>query len=177
MNCPTPVMGLSVLAIASLGYTFIALAAPASVFSSVLEEIRHQLPRGASIRLPSYLPPSPTGLYPYIESDHNGFRVNLAFKPNCRKACTVGGLGLLPNNVWPPTDSNRTRLTLKHGLQGYALTRGQGPGKTYYVFWQQDGQTYGIGANALAVSQQQLAEIARSMANEPPIRSAKSGNN
>jgi hypothetical protein len=151
----------------------VASAEPAPLFRPLIDDIRNQLPPGLEMRLPANLPPSNIELYPYIESDSTGFRVNLAFKPNCSSpSCTFGGLGVFTEDgskVWPPKGDNIIAVDLGNGIRGYYLTRGPEDNRLRYVFWEQDGLKYAIGAQAFAITQKELIEVATSMVKEPAI--------
>jgi hypothetical protein len=151
-------------------------AEPAPIFRPMINQIRSQLPRGIKMRLPAAIP-SPIRLYPYIESDRNSFRVNLGISPNCnRPNCTIGAIAALTSNTsieWPPREENVTIVNLTNNISGYYLTKGNGAGATRFVYWEQEGQKYAIGAIATAVSQQQIINIASSMANSPAITSSR----
>lgn len=150
-----------------------ASAEPAPLFQPLVDDIRNQLPRDLQMRLPANLPADSIELYPYIDSDSTGFRVNLAFQPNCSSpACTIGGFGVFTqegSKVWPPLGDNITRVDLKNGIRGYYLTRGPEDNRLRYVFWEQDGLKYGIGVQAFAITQEELIEVATSMVQEPAI--------
>ncbi len=151
-----------------------ATAQPAPLFQPLINDIRNELPKGWSIRLPSYFPTYPTKLYPYIQSDSKGFRVNFAIKPNCSAPnCTIGGLAMLKSDgkKFPPKGDNLTPINLSNGIRGYYFTLGSGRDKARYVYWEQDKDKFGIGGIAEVVSQKELIDIANSMANEPPITS------
>jgi len=150
-----------------------ANAEPAPLLQPLVEEIRDRLPQGLQMRLPADLPTSDIKLYPYIESDRTGFRVNLAFQPNCSSpACTLGGFGVFTqegSKVWPPKGDNRRSIDLGNGVRGYYLMRGPEDNRIRYVFWEQDGLKYGIGAPTFAITQDELLKAAMSMVREPAI--------
>lgn len=154
-----------------------ASAEPAPLFQPIVDDIRNQLPSGLKMRLPADLPAGNIELYPYIDSDSTSFRVNLAFQPNCAlPSCTIGGFGVFTqegSKVWPPLGDNITQVDLGKGIRGYYLTRGQEDNRLRYVFWEQDGLKYAVGAGAFAITQEELVEIAKSMVEEPAITAAQ----
>jgi|GEM_PF-5669950 len=156
-----------------------AVAEPAPLFEPIVDEIRQQLPPGASLRLPAYLPDSPIDLFPHFVSDDAGFRVNIGIEPNCQvPSCTVGAVGVLPETYsWPPqTDAVKTvsLISITPDLDGYHLMWGEGDQKSHNILWQQDGQIYGVGSLDVAVTAEDLIAIARSMIREQPIGSPNS---
>ncbi len=161
-------------------------AEPALIFSPLIDDIRSQLPPGLKIRLPSSLPSPPPNvkLFPYILSDNKVFGINLAVTPDCASSknpssCTVGGIGVFTlagrSRIWPPKGNSVTPVDLGNGIRGFYLTRGKGNHTNQYVFWQQDGLEYILGAVGPTkdVSQEQLIDTAISAVNEPPITSRK----
>ncbi|KOP23302.1 hypothetical protein AMR41_26825 [Hapalosiphon sp. MRB220] len=177
-------IGLSIL-VTCLVISSQSGAEPASVFRPLIDDIRTQLPQGLKMRLPSSLPPAASNikLYPYIASDSKIFEIRLANTPDCStsnnpSACTAGGFGVFTpegnSKIWPPKGDNITPVNLGNGISGFYITRGQGNNISQYVFWKQDGLEYvlGLGGGSTRdVSQQQMIDMAISMANEPAITS------
>ncbi|MCU0569783.1 MAG: hypothetical protein MUF49_24815 [Oculatellaceae cyanobacterium Prado106] len=153
-----------------------ANAAPDPLFTSVLEEIRRELPDGWSMRLPAAVP-STEELYPYVRSANNRLTVNLSISPDCPTSqnpasCTIGILGVSGvSEDFPPTGDNLSLVDLGNRVQGYHFTRGDGDEMNRLVVWQQDGLIYGAVTMANVLSQEELMAIASSMATEPPITS------
>ncbi|NJO74456.1 MAG: hypothetical protein HC833_12265 [Leptolyngbyaceae cyanobacterium RM1_406_9] len=153
-----------------------ANAAPDPLFTSVLEEIRRELPDGWSMRLPATIP-SAEELYPYVRSDNNQLTVNLSISPDCPTSqnpasCTIGVLGVSEaSEDFFPTGDNISSVDLGNRIQGYHFTRGDGNEMNRFVVWQQDGLAYGIATLASVLAQEELVAIASSMATEPPITS------
>ena len=169
-------------------------ADPAPIFQPILSDIRKQLPQGTEIRLPSTLPtfnrsllskaysnfPVDGNIYPYVDSNDEAITVNVGVTPNCASStrpdrCTIGSIGVFKSRVpkfWPPKGENITPVDLGNGISGFYFTRGTGHNTLRYVFWKQDGLTYGLVAIAFGISQQQIIDTAISAANEPPITSA-----
>ncbi|MFG6101962.1 hypothetical protein U2F10_06895 [Leptothoe sp. EHU-05/26/07-4] len=167
--------GFTIILGGALGLADKAVAAPADIFTPVLSTIRQQLPSGTSLRLPAYFPNSSIDLYPYFESDDNGFRVNVSADPNCRaSACALGSIGVLTETEsWPPPADTVSPIALTSELDGYHLTWGQGFFKTHNILWRQDGQIYGVGALDSAIDTAELVAIAESMIREQPITSSR----
>ncbi|MGB3653677.1 MAG: hypothetical protein WBA41_21015 [Rivularia sp. (in: cyanobacteria)] len=169
---------LSGFAIASSLFCYIptAEAEPAAIFKPLIKDIRNQLPKGLSMRLPAYLPASPIKLYPYIESDSSSFVVNITFKPNCSSGCTVGAIAALtPEKAknFPPQKVKTTSINLSNGIRGQYFTYGNDKNKVRYLAWNQDGQKFAIAILAEATSQKELINIAQSAIDEAPIKSSK----
>jgi hypothetical protein len=173
-------VSLTVLCTGLLANPLATTAEPAPVFKPLIKDIRSQLPRGMKMRLPSSTPRFPVKLYPYIKSDREGFKVNLARTPNCAKsnaasACTVGSFAAFKPGalkVWPPTGQSVTTVNLSNGIQGFYVIRGSGINSSKNLFWKQDSSVFGLGVGAGAsqsVTQQQLVETANSMIKEPAI--------
>lgn len=158
-------------------YTPSVNAEPADMFKPVIDDIKQQIPSGLSMRLPSYIPPSDTPMYPFVEADEKGLRVNIAIKPDCASSaspnsCIIGAIAAVaPKAVknWPPKGDNRQRVNLDNGVSGFFFTRGKGEAKLNYVAWEQDKQTFGIVALAEVASQKEILEIAKSMTGEEVI--------
>ncbi|MEM1253950.1 MAG: hypothetical protein AAGI69_16085 [Cyanobacteria bacterium P01_H01_bin.21] len=157
------------------GFSVEAMAAPADIFNPLLSDIRQQLPPGTNLRLPAYFPASSLTLYPHIEADERGFRVNITADPNCGvSSCALGSIGILSETEsWPPTADTVAPISLPSGLEGYHLSWGQGWLKSHTIVWRQDGQIYGAGTLASAVDTEELVAIAESMIREQPINSAR----
>ena len=167
-----------------LGISFFVPAPPvhgeaADMFKPLVDDIQKQLPSGITMRLPAYMPSSDTPLYPFVESDEKGLRVNIAIKPDCASSknpntCIIGAIAAIPPKAvknWPPQGENRQRVNLDNGVRGYFFTRSQGQVKLNYVAWEQDKQKFGIVALAEAASRKNLLDIAKSMTGETPITS------
>lgn len=152
---------------------------PADIFKPVVDDIKQQIPSGLSMRLPSYIPPSDTPMYPFVEADEKGLRVNIGIKPDCASSaspnsCIIGAIAAVaPKAVknWPPKGDNRQQVNLDNGVSGFFFTRGKGEAKLNYVAWEQDKQTFGIVALAQVASQKELLDIAKSMTGEEAINS------
>lgn len=154
----------------------LASAAPAPIFQSIVPELKSKLPSGWNLRLPSYLPDAPVQLYPYVRSSAAITQVNIAISPDCATSrqpasCTIGGIGVLSptKKNWLPAKQKLTAVSLSQGIKGYYTSRNDGK----FIFWEQEGQRYTIGAIARGISLADLVEIANSAINEAPINSTR----
>ncbi|MEM7555091.1 MAG: hypothetical protein AAF378_13505 [Cyanobacteria bacterium P01_A01_bin.84] len=154
---------------------------PADIFKPVLGDLQKQLPPGLTMRLPSYIPPSEdTPMYPFVESDDKGVRVNIGIRPDCSSSkkpqlCIIGAIAALkPGSVksFPPKGDNLTEVNLDNGVRGFFFTRGQGEAQVSYIIWEQDKQKFAIAAFSQITSQEELTRIAKSATTEKPITSA-----
>ncbi|NER53017.1 MAG: hypothetical protein F6J92_41550 [Symploca sp. SIO1A3] len=174
---PWRLVGLTTLISGILLAPSQAVAVPAPLFEPIIDDIRQQLPQGANLRLPAYLPDSPIDLFPHFVSNDKGFWVNIGIEPNCNvPSCRIGAVGVLPETYsWPPqADTVKTvsLISITPDLDGYHLMWGEGDQKSHNILWQQDGQIYGVGALDFAATAEDLVAIARSMVREQPISSA-----
>jgi hypothetical protein len=153
-----------------------AIAAPAPVFQPIVPTIRQQLPKGWQMRLPSYLPAGAIELFPQVRSSRQGLMVSLVSERNCppQKCFLIGAVAVTTASGFKsafPKLPRTTPVDLHQGLRGNYFTQGQGDRLLRYLFWDQDGQRFLVGAAGLFVSQQDLTAIANSMVSEPPIKS------
>jgi hypothetical protein len=153
-----------------------ASAAPAPIFQPIVSELQSKLPSGWKLRLPAYLPEAPVQLYAYVRSSPVITQVNIAISPDCATSsqpasCTVGGIGVISpkKKNWLPANQKFSRVSLTKGIKGYYMTRDGGR----FIFWEQDGQRYTLGAIANGLSTQDLIEVANSAINESPISSRR----
>ncbi|PSB01618.1 hypothetical protein [Merismopedia glauca] len=153
-----------------------ATAAPAPIFQPIISELQSKLPSGWKLRLPAYLPSAPVQLYAYVRSSPVITQVNIATSPDCATSsqplsCTVGGIGVISpqRKNWLPAQQKFSRVSLSRGIKGYYLTRDGGK----FIFWEQEGQRYTLGAIAQGISTQDLIEIVNSAINESPISSRR----
>ncbi|MEG4286327.1 hypothetical protein QUB68_24665 [Microcoleus sp. A006_D1] len=77
-------------------------AAPASIFTPILRDIKNQIPRGWVMRLPSSVNISNTKLYPQVITDIPGeFAVWLNSQPNCTaRACQFGVIAVAQDSEY-----------------------------------------------------------------------------
>ncbi len=179
-NLTISLMVLVTILIAQIPST---IAAPAPIFRPILKEIRNKLPYGVVMRLPSYLPNSQE-LYAtvgseglYRQAPEKGFVVMISTIQNCSyHACDVGGF-----TVYPGTNKSLrsllseglqdiTNVKLGKGIQGlYSFFNG-GSSQDRAIIWKQNGLLFKVDCRAGWMSKQQLINLAKSMAKEPPIR-------
>jgi hypothetical protein len=147
-----------------------ANAAPAPIFQPLIRDIRNQLPRGMIMRLPAFLPPSSTKLYPSIDSGDGYFTVVLGSQPGCNfNACLTGSISVARPNSDPGNDwQNGTPVTLGSRIRGfYSSYSTMSGGETRSITWEQNGMIFDVSSRLM--SRRQLIDIATSMTNEPPI--------
>lgn len=151
-----------------------ANAAPDPLFEPVLDDIRSELPEGWQFRLPSVLP-ADSEIYPFVsEASDTQLVVSLGITPDCASAdCIIGMIGALDVEAnagsWPPEGPSVKPVDLGQDLEAYYFLQGEGNTTNQLVMWQQDGLLYGIATLAAAMPEDQVVEMARSMAAEPPI--------
>jgi hypothetical protein len=183
-------VNLTVLATSSLTLIQSATAAHAPIFRPIIREIQNQLPRGMVMRLPTSLELTNIdgeriAIYPILEPDSTEeLRISLVTEPNCQaRYCQRGYIAAFQPRLNRSefveslgADQNRhtARITLKTGIVGtyvHADTGGASSGSFGVVIWEQDGQTFVVSLPLL--DKQKILDIATSMANEPPVRSAR----
>ena len=165
-------LSFATISIGLSGSIIPALAAPAPLFQTVIEDIKDQLPTGSTLRLPAYLPDSPIQLFPYVKKDPMGFGVYLSTQSGCQlSSCTVGAAGVITGELaWPPKGDDRSPVSLMQNVEGYYLKTGnKASNKAHYVYWQQDAQIYVVGALDIAASSEDVIAIAKSMVLEQPL--------
>lgn len=188
---------ITALAIASQTLVLQVTAAPDSVFNPVLQDIRNQLPSGMVMRLPSgskffdYQGQKKV-VYPTAVSQNgaNGLNVFLSSTPNCgSRSCGYGYLKVsksldeFENSLFTKPISNqmhpsqpgricgivsKKEVSLNKSINAMSFnldTCGASSGKYELVIWKQDGYFFVVSVGASNLN------VARSMANEPPIRS------
>ncbi|MEG4087943.1 hypothetical protein [Microcoleus sp. Pol12B4] len=168
-----------------------AMAEPAPIFRPFIRDIQTQLPRNMVMRLPASipyrsLPPANSNntLYSYLSSRGGELSIQLYYRPGCRaNACFAGEFSASNSDTrmaelekqakWPC--ANAVSVNIKSGIQGvYTNIRCGGSGDgSQTIFWKQNGLTFSAQLRAAANIKQELLDVATSMANEPPIQSAK----
>lgn len=179
-------VSLSLLGTSLLSKPQSANAAPARIFRPILREIQNQLPRGMRMRLPNFFPNPPRDIPGYrpeiIPDPQSGyFAIMLAISscpPPAPGACDMGRL-----YVTRPSNSNASqwlqeakrkgaRINLKNRVVGFYISyTNPTRGLMREIIWEQNGMIFGVMSRSM--SQEQVINIAKSMANEPPIRSAR----
>jgi hypothetical protein len=175
-----------------------AIAAPDSVFNPILRDIQNQLPRGMVMRLPSVLrvydTTGRTSVYPAVKVSNDGSGLSVFFyaQPQCEfRACMRGRLSVSKglasfekslvsdpiSNQSHPNQPNRfcgiisrKVITLKDSVEAFSVdfdTCGVSSGRFNSIIWNQDGYYFYVSVGNGTTN----VDIARSMANETPIRS------
>jgi hypothetical protein len=162
----------SAIATSLLAGSLTATAEPAPLFQPIIPELQSKLPSGWKLRLPAYLPTTGVPLYAYVRSSPTITQVNIAVSPDCATSaqpasCTVGGIGVISpkKKNWLPAKAKASPISLSQGIKGYYVIMNGGR----FIFWQQEGQRYTLGAIARGLSTEDLIEVANSAINEPPI--------
>ncbi|MEG4286312.1 hypothetical protein QUB68_24590 [Microcoleus sp. A006_D1] len=160
-------------------------AEPASIFRPLLRDIQRQLPRGMVMRLPAAIPNPPSGIPGYrptiIPSNdrEGGYFGIVLVTSNCPETrlvavCDTGRIIVEKRNS---NTNQRLRedqqqgssIKLKTGVRGFYRsyiqpTRGQ----MNEISWEQDGMIFRVMSRSM--SQEQVINVAISMANELPIK-------
>ena len=106
-----------------------ASAAPASIFTPIIRDVKNQIPRGWVMRLPSRVNLSNIKLYPQvITTIPRQFAVWLNSRPNCMdRSCQFGVIAVAKNSkyadnlrsdpIFSKTNLQRIRTIIKRGSQ------------------------------------------------------------
>jgi hypothetical protein len=178
-------VSLAILSVGSLTRMQSAEAEPAPMFRPILRDIQNQIPKGMVMRLPASIPNNGMKLYPIVpreKSDFLGddaFVIGLASTPNCdATACNIGNLAVSRRNhsysseLLQESRQNGEPITLKKGIRGfYFYKRAGSAGYRWEVVWEQNGMVFEVDFRRM--SRKQVIDVAISMANESPIRSAR----
>jgi len=181
-------MSLTILGTSLLTQIKSTIAVPAPIFQPILQDIRNQLPLNMVIRLPDYLPEVTTEgikIYAQVRQYSEGYEggytgVDFAAHPDC--TTTSCGLGHIfvsreepyqhENNEISENYHQAKPINLKQGVKGYYFyARGGSSGYRHHVIWKQNGLFFEVDFRGL--SKEQVIDIAKSMAKESPIRSAR----
>lgn len=167
-----------------------AMAEPAPIFRPFIRNIQDQLPRDMVMRLPASIPyrslpaSSNNTLYPYLYSKNGELGITLYYSPGCRANPCFAGEFIVSKldehkskleAIAKWSCANAVSVNIKPGIKGvYTNIRCGGTGDgSQTIFWKQNGLTFSAQLRAADNIKQELLEIATSMANEPPIKSAK----
>lgn len=95
-------LSCAVLGVCYFTKPHIVNAAPASIFTPIIRDIKNQVPRGWVMRLPSSVNLSNTKLYPQVITDIPGeFAVWLNSRPNCMdRSCQFGVIAVAKNSEY-----------------------------------------------------------------------------
>jgi hypothetical protein len=178
------IVSLAILGVGLLTRNQPAIAEPASIFRPFIRDIQTQLPKGMVMRLPAVIPNPPSGIPGYrptiIPSNdrEGGYFAIVLVTSNCPETrlvavCDTGRIFVERRNS---NTSQRLRenqqqgstINLKTGVRGFYRsyiqpTRGQMNG----ISWEQDGMIFRVMSRSM--SQEQVINVAISMANELPI--------
>lgn len=164
-----------------------AIAEPDAIFQPILGEIEERLPEGMVMRLPSEIEIiGANGAIPLygeiISNNSSKFSIGLISQPNCpAHFCQIGSL-----SVFNPDATNRALEFIQSRISsGAPITLREGVRGTYMyidlhavssppyntIIWEQDGLMYLVSLPSLERERdkENIIEIAKSMANEPPI--------
>ncbi|MFB8788084.1 MAG: hypothetical protein U7123_04385 [Potamolinea sp.] len=184
-------VSLGILGTGVLAKPQATIAEPAPIFKPILRDIQNQLPRGMVMRLPASLElinfqGKKITIYPILEPYKSGeFRISLVTQPDCQaRACQFGYIAAFQKNVDNYHLGLRSRgvpITLGEKVSGvYVYVDIRGASSTTYglAIWEQNNLTFLVSlpfnSNLnLAQNKQLIINIATSMANEPPIKSAR----
>lgn len=162
-----------------------ATAEPASIFRPLIRDIQTQLPRGMVMRLPAVIPNPPSGIPGYrptiIPSNdrEGGYFAIVLVTSNCPETCLVAvcDTGRIVVERRNSNTNQRLRenqqqgstINLKTGVRGFYRSYIQPTrGKMHEIIWEQDGMIFGVMSRSM--SQEQVINVAISMANELPIK-------
>ena len=163
--------------ICSMLGTSVALAAPAPVFSSVLEEISPSATTVHPVRLPTTVP-SDIELHPSIFQDplpDGLFMLRLDTEPDCSAIdCVAMGIVITAESPnWPPEDKQLTAVELGNGIQGYEVVSSVGGLGFGSVQWTQDESLYALSYKLDIFTTEDAIAMAASMASEPPFATSQ----
>ncbi len=180
---------LIIVSLTVLGRSSLTAAEPAPIFRPVVRDIQNQLEPGMVMRLPASLEILGVNgnitLYPILEPRAGEFRISLVSQPNCQgRFCQVGYIAaLLQGNENPHLNlrSQGIPITLKPEVRGvyvYVDIRGASSVPYGLVIWEQDSFNFIVSLSysprlTLEQNKNKIIDVAASMANEPPIESAK----
>jgi hypothetical protein len=179
------IVSLAILGVGVLTRNQPANAEPASIFRPLLRDIQRQLPRGMVMRLPAVIPNPPSGLPGYrptiIPSNdrEGGYFAIVLVTSNCPETrlvavCDTGRIIVEKRNS---NTNQRLRedqqqgssIKLKTGVLGFYRSYIQpSRGQMNEISWEQDGMIFRVMSRSM--SQEQVINVAISMANELPIK-------
>ncbi len=169
------------LTASTLLFPLTVAAQPSPIAPSLVQEIRQKLPPGLSLRLPSYLPEEATYLQPKVKATDTFLQLYLVTDSECfAEAQKFGQVGCSAAHIftrrdlrlkdWLATFPDRRNLSviqLKNGIHGYFFMLGP---SSQHLYWEQDGQVYGIDAPATFISRKELISIASSITQGTQIK-------
>ena len=162
-----------------------ANAEPAPLFRPILGDIQTQLPRGMVMRLPAVIPNPPSGIPGYrptiipSNAPEGGYLAIVLVTSNCPETrlvavCDTGRIFVERRNSntnqrLRENQQQGSSISLKTGVRGFYRSYIQPTrGKMHEIIWEQDGMIFGVMSRSM--SQEQVINVAISMANELPIK-------
>jgi len=178
-------MSLTILGTSLISQIKSTLATPAPIFRPI-DEIQKKLPKDMIIRLPAYVPTVGNKLYPFFTSKNKTASIILHSSPTqSYKECEETGncIGLMisvykPNSLEVRELKDRMKrfhtenIVLKskvRAIYGFEVFESHIVDKS--VIWEQDGFIFYISSGRF--SREQIINIAKSMAQEPPIKARR----
>ena len=179
------IASLAILGVGALTINPPAMAEPATIFRPLLRDIQAQLPRGMVMRLPAVIPNPPSGIPGYrpiiIPSNdrEEGYFAIVLVTSNCPETrlvavCDTGRIFVERGNSntnqrLRENQQQGSSISLKTGVRGFYRSYIQpSRGKMHEIIWEQDGMIFGVMSRSM--SQEQVINVAISMANELPIK-------
>ncbi len=175
----------TVLGVCCLTKPQTANAEPAPMFRPILRDIQTQLPRGMVMRLPAVIPNPPSGIPGYrpaiISSNapEGGYFAIILVTSNCPETrlvavCDTGRIiverrNSNTNQRLREDQQQGSSINLKTGVRGFSRSYIQpSRGQMNEISWEQDGMIFRVMSRSM--SQEQVINVAISMANELPIK-------
>ena len=175
----------TVLGVCCLTKPQTANAEPAPMFRPILRDIQTQLPRGMVMRLPAVIPNPLSGIPGYrpaiISSNapEGGYFAIILVTSNCPETrlvavCDTGRIiverrNSNTNQRLREDQQQGSSINLKTGVRGFSRSYIQpSRGQMNEISWEQDGMIFRVMSRSM--SQEQVINVAISMANELPIK-------
>jgi hypothetical protein len=163
-----------------------AIAEPASIFRPFIRDIQTQLPKGMVMRLPAVIPKPPSGIPGYrpaiisFNAPEGGSLAIILVTSNCPETrlvavCDTGRIVVErrnsnTNQKLREDQQQGSSIKLKTGVRGFYRSYIQpSRGQMNEISWEQDGMIFRVMSRSM--SQEQVINVAISMANELPIKS------
>jgi len=179
------IVNLAILGVGVLTRNQPANAEPAPMFRPILRDIQTQLSKNMVMRLPAAIPNPPSGIPGYrpaiISSNarEGGYLAIILVTSNCPETrlvavCDTGRIFVERRNSntnqrLRENQQKGSSISLKTGVSGFYRSYIQSTrGKMHEIIWEQDGMIFGVMSRSL--SQEQVINVAISMANELPIK-------
>jgi hypothetical protein len=160
---------------------YAAYTSPAALFRSLIPSIQGQLPQGLVMRLPGVVPTQLNNGLRYRpeiqtspESGYFAVKLTDLDCPEPVMGVCDGGTFFVAHHHFDSSEllqegqQNGTKLNLGGGITGFYRSHSHpNKGLIRRMVWEQDGLVYGVASRSM--SQQQLLNVAASMANSVPI--------